>query len=293
MSDFGTELARLMQARGIGVRELHRRSGYSAAYISQLRHGRRLPSPEAARDLDDALSADGALAAGVSGVGRRDLLKASLAASGSGVLDRVLDGAAADAMEFTRLTGVSAVGMGVLEHVDAVISRLDRAYSSELPGELFPLAHGYRARVGKLTAGPCTLREKRELYVQAAWLSELLAWLSHDLGASSRGRGIRHRRLRACRPSGARRAMCLVRRRDVLDRHLHRQAGPRGRGGAQGDYSRAKRSSTCNKAPCSGGAGICTAWPVPRILLCLARRLRQGQEVRRAGGRSTRVRACG
>jgi tetratricopeptide (TPR) repeat protein len=30
--------------------------------------------------------------------------------------------------------------------------------------------------------GPCTLRELRELFVYAAWLSELLAWLSHDLG---------------------------------------------------------------------------------------------------------------
>lgn len=65
VSDFSTELTRWMEARGTGVRELHRRSGYSAAYISQLRHGRRTPSPEAARDLDDALSADGALAGSV------------------------------------------------------------------------------------------------------------------------------------------------------------------------------------------------------------------------------------
>ena len=63
MSDFGTELTRWMEERGVGVRELHRRSGYSAGYISQLRQRRRAPSPEAARDFDDALGADGALAA--------------------------------------------------------------------------------------------------------------------------------------------------------------------------------------------------------------------------------------
>ncbi|HEY1821425.1 MAG TPA: helix-turn-helix domain-containing protein [Trebonia sp.] len=63
MSDFGTELTRWMEERGVGVRELHRRSGYSAGYISQLRQRRRVPSPEAARDFDDALGADGALAA--------------------------------------------------------------------------------------------------------------------------------------------------------------------------------------------------------------------------------------
>jgi transcriptional regulator with XRE-family HTH domain len=71
MGDFDTELTRWMEARGLGVRELHRRSGYSAAYISQLRHGRRMPSPEAARDLDDALGADGALAGSVSEPGHQ------------------------------------------------------------------------------------------------------------------------------------------------------------------------------------------------------------------------------
>jgi len=62
MSDFGAELARWRLARGMGVRELHRRSGYSAGYITQLRQGRRTPSKEAARDLDDTLGAGGALA---------------------------------------------------------------------------------------------------------------------------------------------------------------------------------------------------------------------------------------
>jgi tetratricopeptide (TPR) repeat protein/transcriptional regulator with XRE-family HTH domain len=68
MSDFGTELNRLMQARGVGVRELGRRSGYSTGHISQLRRGLRNPSAETARDLDDALGADGALIAAASPV---------------------------------------------------------------------------------------------------------------------------------------------------------------------------------------------------------------------------------
>ena len=62
MGEFGGELTRWMQARDTGVRELARRSGYTASYISQLRAGKRMPSPEAAADLDDALSAGGALA---------------------------------------------------------------------------------------------------------------------------------------------------------------------------------------------------------------------------------------
>jgi transcriptional regulator with XRE-family HTH domain len=63
MSDFGSELERLMRARGVSVRELHRRAGYSTGYISQLRRGLRRPSADAARDLDDALGAGGELAA--------------------------------------------------------------------------------------------------------------------------------------------------------------------------------------------------------------------------------------
>lgn len=62
MGEFGGELTRWMQARDTGVRELARRSGYTASYISQLRAGKRTPSPDAAADLDDALSAGGALA---------------------------------------------------------------------------------------------------------------------------------------------------------------------------------------------------------------------------------------
>ncbi|MGH3282558.1 MAG: helix-turn-helix domain-containing protein, partial [Trebonia sp.] len=65
MSGFGAELERWMRERGVGVRELHRRSGYSAGYITQLRQGHRNPSPDAARDLDDTLHAGGALIASV------------------------------------------------------------------------------------------------------------------------------------------------------------------------------------------------------------------------------------
>lgn len=63
MGEFGGELARWMQARNTGVRELARRSGYTASYISQLRAGKKMPSPDTATDLDDALGAGGALAA--------------------------------------------------------------------------------------------------------------------------------------------------------------------------------------------------------------------------------------
>jgi transcriptional regulator with XRE-family HTH domain len=59
MSDFGTELARLMDARGVGVRELARQVHYNAGHISNLRSGKARPSPELARELDDYFAAGG------------------------------------------------------------------------------------------------------------------------------------------------------------------------------------------------------------------------------------------
>jgi hypothetical protein len=63
MTDFGAELTRLMDERGIGVRELHRMSHYEAGYISNLRNGKRRPSGECAAKLDKVLEANGRLAA--------------------------------------------------------------------------------------------------------------------------------------------------------------------------------------------------------------------------------------
>lgn len=63
VSDFGAALAAMMKDRQIGVRELARRSGYTASYISQLKAGLKQPSQDTAQDLDDTLAVDGKLAA--------------------------------------------------------------------------------------------------------------------------------------------------------------------------------------------------------------------------------------
>jgi len=65
MNDFGRELARLMQARGIGVRELARAVYCNPGHISNLRSGKGRPSPQLAETLDRHLGAGGNLAASV------------------------------------------------------------------------------------------------------------------------------------------------------------------------------------------------------------------------------------
>ena len=63
MSDFAAELARLMAARGLGVRELARMVPCNPGHISNLRSGKARPSPELAEALDERLAADGTLRA--------------------------------------------------------------------------------------------------------------------------------------------------------------------------------------------------------------------------------------
>jgi tetratricopeptide (TPR) repeat protein/transcriptional regulator with XRE-family HTH domain len=114
---------------------------------------------------------------------RRDALKLGLVvAMAPGLLRRVLQESAEEAMEFTRAVGATSVGRGTFDHLQAVLHELDRSYSRELPVEQFLVARTYRARVQEMIVGRHTFQEGRQLYVYAAWLDEFLAWLAHDLG---------------------------------------------------------------------------------------------------------------
>jgi transcriptional regulator with XRE-family HTH domain len=183
MDAFATALRDLMAERGLSGNEVARRVPCDAALLSRYASGKQRPSPRLAALLDDVLEAGGRLAALGEEASRRDALRLGIAASASPeAIARVLDGAAAEAMEFTRLAGSTAVGRGTLDHLDSAIAGISDAYCTKPPAVVFPVARSYRSRVADLIAGPCTLREAQALYVCAAWLSELLAWLAHDLG---------------------------------------------------------------------------------------------------------------
>lgn len=89
---------------------------------------------------------------------------------------------AVEAMEFTRRAEASQLGPMTLEHIESVVSGIAAAFAHTLPDELFPKVRWYRREVEDLIAGRHTLREGRELYRHAGWLSVILAWLSNDLG---------------------------------------------------------------------------------------------------------------
>lgn len=109
---------------------------------------------------------------------RRDVFRVGLAAA----LGRVLGDAADEAMEFTRRAGQSAVGRGALDHLSVVITDITTNSRRSSPADVFTVARAYRHRVDQLIRSPHTLREGRELYVYAGWLSQQLARLAHELG---------------------------------------------------------------------------------------------------------------
>ena len=85
-------------------------------------------------------------------------------------------------MEFTRRVGATGIGSGTFDHLELVIADLGSSYSRELPAEQFAVTRTYRVQVQDLIEGRHTLKQERELYIYAAWLDELLAWMAHDLG---------------------------------------------------------------------------------------------------------------
>jgi len=116
---------------------------------------------------------------------RRDLLAlgATVMAAPTTVLG-LLGDYAAEALDFTRASLMSAVGAGTLSHLSAAIATLDRAWETPAApaAETFAVVRDYRRRVAEFIAGRHTLAEGRELYVHAGWLSEYLAWTALQLG---------------------------------------------------------------------------------------------------------------
>lgn len=173
MSAFGRELARLMAARGVGVRELARQVPCNPGHISNLRSGKAQPSPELAAGLDVALGADGMLA-GLAPVRRRCGRRAPSP-----------DSAAADdevaALELACRVEASDLGDTVLERLELTIDELATAYPSTPPANLLGRVRTHLGYVGHLLDGRATLAQHRRLLVTGGWLSLLGATCLIDL----------------------------------------------------------------------------------------------------------------
>lgn len=164
MSDFGRELARLMAARDVGVRELARMVPCNPGHISNLRSGSARPSVELAAQLDAILEAGGGLAA--------------LAAEAS----PVVPGGDLGLIELARRAEASDLGSGTLELLQQSADRLCRDYPVVDPRVLSDQAKTRLGYITGLLGKRVTLTQHRELLVVAGWLSALLACTLYDAG---------------------------------------------------------------------------------------------------------------
>ncbi len=166
MSTFGSELARLMEARGIGVRELARAVPCNPGHISNLRCGKARPSAELAAALDEALGAGGSLA--------------GLVSAGPVVPDGDLG-----LIELARRAEASDLGAGTLELLQVSADTMCRDYPVVAPQVLSARAGECLRYVTGLLGKRVTLAQHRELLVVAGWLSALLACTLYDAGDAS------------------------------------------------------------------------------------------------------------
>ncbi|MBB1257438.1 tetratricopeptide repeat protein [Streptomyces sp. OF8] len=112
---------------------------------------------------------------------------AGLAMASPAAAAQILQQAAAEAMEFTQQAEATSLGSGTLDHLDLAVTEFNHAYSLKPPAAVFDAVLDYRRKVDALLKGRHTHRQERELLAFAGWMSELLAWLAHDLGDARTG----------------------------------------------------------------------------------------------------------
>jgi hypothetical protein len=170
MSEFGTELAHLMTARSLGVRELGRLVPCNPGHISNLRNGKASASPELARCLDELLGADGTLTELAVPHRRRTPAGRDVDAD-----DEIA------ALELGRRAEASDVGSGTVERLTLAMDELATAYPGTPPAELLGRVRAHLAYVGQLMDTRSTLTQHRGLLVVGGWLSLLAATCLIDL----------------------------------------------------------------------------------------------------------------
>jgi transcriptional regulator with XRE-family HTH domain len=171
MSEFGRELARLMTARGMGVRELARAVPCNPGHVSNLRAGRDRASARMAARLDEILGAGGSLLAVAPGQ------DAAPVPAGVTAADELA------ALELARRAEASDVGDGTCERLELDVDDLAVAYPGTPPAELLGRVWTYLGYVTALADARATLAQRRRILISGGWLSLLAATCLIDLHA--------------------------------------------------------------------------------------------------------------
>jgi len=165
---FSEALRRLRVERGLSLRGLGRQAHHGKSYLHDLETGRKQPTVETARHLDDILEAGGTLAALVTP-------STSTGLSVVGVEEEL------DAWELARRIEASDVSAGTLDRLESAVDELATRYASTPPHELLPIVRRHLGYVGRLIDARKTLDQHRRLLVIGGWLALLRATVDIDL----------------------------------------------------------------------------------------------------------------
>lgn len=159
---FPDRLRQLLDDRGLSYRALAARTYYGKSYVHDLAHGRKTPSADAAKRIDDALGAGGELAEMVS-------------------VHRVSDWETAELLQRVHASDTSA---GTVEALQQTALELCCSYSWRDAADLRGDALRWLREVIRLreSAG---LRAHRELLAIGGWLGLLVGCVEYDLGMRS------------------------------------------------------------------------------------------------------------
>jgi hypothetical protein len=172
MSDFSMELARLMDERGVGVRQLSRDIYVNAGHISNLRSGRARPSDKLAALLDDHFQANGSL---------RDAWKRDQAARDSEPARRAAPEDVIDVL--ARVQALSrTVDPQVLSHLQGNVAHTIAQYETLDHASLVPVLVRQRAWVGRLLTESNHPGQRQQLFEIAGATSGVLGYVAVGRG---------------------------------------------------------------------------------------------------------------
>ena len=160
---FAERMRELLADRSLSYRALAARTYYSRGYLHDLAIGRKPPTDEAARRIDDALDAGGRLA---------------------GLLS---DATAVDPGELARRVAASDLSAETLVGLETAVDDLATGYATTAPGELLPHVLKHLGFVRRLVDVRMTLSQRRRLIVAGGWLGLLAATVHIDLRQRARG----------------------------------------------------------------------------------------------------------
>lgn len=194
MTAFGHTLQALLNERDMSLRRLAEISHYDVGYLSKVVNGKKPPSADMARRLEEVLEAPGDLI-------RHVPLRAALIERRGRADSAVLDAVARLRQQLSETLNATAVTASTVDHWRTVADGYGRTYRITAPAVFLSAITEDLAELHDLTRRPLLSVQRRGLCHSTARMSGLLATALVNLGDFREARAWFHTALRAAEES--------------------------------------------------------------------------------------------